>query len=237
MTRAQTRTHFHSSRLVRLLSDLAVVEPVAPGMAFAQKLGQWVGITDAITLHAAHTASPPGQPSRTPSGAGAAIGDEFARMRAALENAITKRGSPIDGAAAYEPYRRYYFAQQRDMELTVRAWRAKVRSVLGKASPALQQLAALDAALDAILAARESKLFSTVPALLEQRFAQLRQAHQQRLLDTNQADHPDLGMKPGAWLARFGHELQTVLLAELDVRLQPTVGLLEALHNEKTKQL
>ena len=33
------------------------------------------------------------------------------------------------------------------------------------------------------------------------------------------------------------HNFGAVLLAELDVRLQPTVGLLEALHNEKTKQL
>ena len=40
-------------------------------------------------------------------------------------------------------------------------------------------------------------------------------------------------MKQGAWLSRFCNELQTVLLAELDVRLQPTVGLIEALHNGK----
>jgi len=41
-------------------------------------------------------------------------------------------------------------------------------------------------------------------------------------------------MNEGAWLARFCHELEAVLLAELDVRLQPTVGLIEALQNEKT---
>ena len=39
-------------------------------------------------------------------------------------------------------------------------------------------------------------------------------------------------MKDGAWLARFCHELQTVLLAELDLRLQPTLGLLEAYQKE-----
>ena len=34
---------------------------------------------------------------------------------------------------------------------------------------------------------------------------------------------------------RFRSELQTVLLAELDARLQPTLGLMEALHNELNK--
>jgi len=237
MTRALTRTTFHSSRLVRILSNLAVVEPIEPGIAFAQKLGQWVGITDAISLHAAHTAIPTGKLSVTPSGAGVAISEEFARMRSALEDSIKKRGLPVDVGTVYEPYRRYYLAHQRDMDLKVRSWRTKVREVLMKASPALTQLAALDAALDGILVARESKLLSTVPSLLEKRFEQLLKAHQQRLMQTNQADHPDFWMKPGGWLARFCNEIQTVLLAELDVRLQPTVGLLEALHNEKTKQL
>lgn len=244
------RTNFHSSKFVRLLCDLAVLDPVEPGIAFAEKLGQWVAIADAIALNAALTASPPAPPSA----ARMAIGEEFTRMRSTWVNLITQPGSPIvartridslspqigeplDVGATYEPYRRYYLAQQRDMELNVRPWRAKVRDVLAKASPALKQLATLDAALEGILGARESKLFSTVPALLEKRFGQLLKAHQQRLLDTSQTDHPDFWMKPGGWLARFCNEVQTVLLAELDVRLQPTVGLIEALHNEKTKQL
>lgn len=140
-------------------------------------------------------------------------------------------------APTYEPYRRYYLAHQHDMELKVRPLRTKVRNVLAKASPALKQLADLDAALDAILCERESKLLSTVPALLEQRFKQLFKEHQQRLADSEQTDHSEFWMKPGGWLARFCHELQTVLIAELDVRLQPTVGLIETLNNEKTKQL
>ena len=37
---------------------------------------------------------------------------------------------------------------------------------------------------------------------------------------------------PAAWLADFHEELKRVLLAELDLRLQPTVGLIEALRNE-----
>lgn len=229
------RTHFHSSKLVRILSDLAVVEPVESGGAFAEKLGQWVDIAGAITLRAAQAANPPATPSGAPSVASVAMGEEFARMRATLENSIAKRGLPSAVATTYEPYRRYYLAHQRDMDLNVGQVRAKVRDRLVKAAPALKQLADLDAALDAILADRESKLFAKVPWLLERRFEQLLEGHQQRLLGTQQADNPDGWMKPGAWLARFCHELQMVLLAELDIRLQPTLGLIEAFNNEIAK--
>jgi hypothetical protein len=48
------------------------------------------------------------------------------------------------------------------------------------------------------------------------------------LVETGQADNPALWLQAGSWLGRFGNELQTMLLAELDLRLQPTLGLVEA---------
>lgn len=255
MTRALPRTNLHSSRLIRFFADLALVDAAEPGNAFAEKLGLWLDFNDAITLRSAHdasTASPPGTPLGVPSTAGVALGEQFARVRAALADSITKScsphggkprmewpaskpGLPMDLAAAYEPYRRCYLAHQRDMDLSVRPLRTNVREVLMRASPPLKKLAALDAALDAILRDRESSLLSTVPGLLKKRFVQLFKAHQQKLADTQQADNPALWMQAGGWLARFCNELQTVLLAELDLRLQPTVGLMEALNNEITQ--
>jgi hypothetical protein len=255
MTRALTRKHFHSSRLIRTLADLDVVETDEPDGAFAEKLAQWIDFGDAITLSAVHSASSgisPGTQAEAKSVACVAIAEEFARKRVALENSIKARGSanpgktrmelptpgpvtPIKDAAAYEPFRRYHFAHQRDMELSIRSLRAKVREQIAKASPRLKQLLDLDAAMDGILCERESKLLATVPALLERRFEQLRKAHQHTLLATQQEDKPELWMQPGAWLARFCHELETVLLSELNVRLLPTMGLIEALNNEKTK--
>lgn len=152
-----------------------------------------------------------------------------------IELPTPKPGALTKDAAAYEPYRRYLSAQQRDMELSVRSLRTKVREQISKASPRLKPLVDLDAALDGILCERESKLLSTVPLLLKRRFDQLLKAHQQTRPSTQQDDNPDLWMKPGAWLARFCSELQTVLLAELNVRLLPTVGLIEAFNNEKIK--
>jgi hypothetical protein len=100
------------------------------------------------------------------------------------------------------------------------------------ASTRLRLLAALDEALDRILTARERQLLATLPSLLERRFQQLLAAHQRALLDSGQADEPLLWMQPGGWLAIFCEELQAMLIAELDLRLQPTLGLIEALHNE-----
>jgi hypothetical protein len=101
----------------------------------------------------------------------------------------------------------------------------------------LQHLATLDGAFEGILSEREARLLATLPQLLKKRFEHLRMLHLKTLVDTQQVDNPAQWMQPGAWLERFCHELQTVLLAELDVRLQPALGLLEALNNEKTKQI
>lgn len=255
MTRALPRTNLHSSRLIRFFADLAMVDAVGPGNAFAEKLGLWLDFTDAITLRAAHDVSTTGTPE-APSGVQAharvAVGAQFARVRAALADSITKScspnggktriemptpqaGVPLDLGVAYAPYRRSYLAHQRDMDLSVRPLRANVREVLASASPPLKKLAALDAALDEILREREASLLSTVPSLLKKRFEQLFKAHQQTLVDTQQADNPAAWMRAGAWLACFCHELETVLLAELDLRLQPTLGLMEALNHETTK--
>jgi hypothetical protein len=67
-----------------------------------------------------------------------------------------------------------------------------------------------------MLAAREAKLLATVPTWLEKRFEHLRGTGE---------------------LARYAPEQLTVLLAELNVRLLPVVGLVEAFaqHNNRYK--
>lgn len=249
MTRVLPRTNFHSSQLIRCLADLAIVDAAEPGSTFAEKLGLWVHFTDAIILSALHGDSI-ARPSRThseaQSSARAAVGAEFDRIRDNLVNSITRSCSPNSGktaiklpvpqlelpmdlAAAYAPYRRFYDAHQRDMELSIQPLRVNVREALAKVSPPLKKLADLDAVFETILRDREGKLLSTVPGLLKKRFEHLFKAHQQSLIDTRQADNPAGWTQTGAWLARFCSELQTLLLAELAFRLQPTVGLIEAL--------
>jgi hypothetical protein len=222
-------------------------------MAFAERLGLWVDYTDAIALYAVHSART-FEPGEAQEAEQIDIAEDFARIRASLEQAICrttapKRGQsgvelpmphadmPPDLSSAFEPYRRYYLAHQRDLDLSVPPLRSRVREKVAAISPMLQQLAALDGTFEHILSDREAMLLAKLPQILKKRFAHLRQLHQQTLADTQQADKPEQSMQPGAWLARFCNELQAVLLAELDLRLQPAVGLLEALQHEKTKQL
>jgi hypothetical protein len=106
--------------------------------------------------------------------------------------------------------------------------RVNVREALAKASPRLKKLADLDATLEKILRDRESKLLSKVPVLLKKRFEQLFKAHQQTLVDAQQADNPAGWTEAGGWLARFCNDMQMLLLAEMELRLQPTMGLIEA---------
>ena len=252
MTRALQRTNFHGSSLIRTLAGLSVLKVEEADRDFAEKLGQWIDFSDAIALCAVHNARPeiaPGTRSAVQSAARIAIAQDYDRVRLALENSIKASCSPsagqgrlalpmpepvtpIQDASAYEPYRRYLLAHQRDMELSARSLRSQVREQVAKVSPRFKQLADLDCALEGILGEREGKLLATVALRLKTRFAQLLKAHQQALALSQQQDSPGLWMTPGAWLSRFCGELQTVLLAELELRLQPTLGLIEALNNK-----
>jgi hypothetical protein len=245
MTRALTRTPIHSSRLLRILTDLACLQAPATGAAFAEQLGLWVDYTHAIALCAVHNARPADLP-RPPEAAlhASAAHAEFARQRSLLERTLRDAKLPAldlaeaaqlatgagpagpgaaDITAAFEPYRRNYLAQQRDWDLKLPPLRSQVRDLLAQASAPLQQLAALDAALEEVLAARESRLLGALPQLLKQRFVQLLNSYAPQ--------------QPGAWLAHFRHEMQTILLAELDLRLQPALGLVEALASEWPSEL
>jgi hypothetical protein len=249
MTRAPKRTHFHSSLLVRTLVDMAVLDPAPAATALPEKLGSWISFTDAITLSGMRQDHLAQAQSAVQASNGMALMQEFALARSALEHSIARAGtvsgglsrmalpSPqagmsIEEASVYTPYRRYHQNHQRHFEQSVRALRSKVRNVVANSSPRLRQLAMLDASYENILQEREANMLANLPTMFERRFHQLRKAHQTKMAAQQQTDNPDLWTKPGAWLTQFFHDLHAVLLAELDLRLQPTIGLLEALTTE-----
>ena len=248
MARGSPRTSFDSSRLIRALSDLVSTDAAPPRQSFADRLGQWLDFADAIALFSALNGSTDaaGGPATAEH---PALRDEFARVRGALLDSINTDGvltpgkarirlpapawhASTPGAADYLPYHRYYLAHQRDMGAAIAPLRASVRAGLAQRSPALRQLAALDGVLDQALAPRERSLLATVPQLLGRHFEQLHQAHRS-VLPT--PDDPARWLQPGAWLHTFCQDMRVVLRAELELRLQPVAGLLEAL-NEVTKQ-
>ena len=248
MARGSPRTSFDSSRLIRALSDLVSPAAPPPGQSFADRLGQWLDFAAAIALFSALN-GPTDAAGGPATAEHPALRDEFARVRGALLDSINTDGvltpgkarirlpapawhASTPGAADYLPYHRYYLAHQRDMGAAIAPLRASVRAGLAQRAPALRQLAALDGVLDQALAPRERSLLATVPQLLGRHFEQLHQAHRSALPTP---DDPARWLQPGAWLHTFCQDMRVVLRAELELRLQPVAGLMDAL-NEVTRQ-
>ncbi len=250
MARTSPRTRFDSAQLIRALSALVATDVADSRQSFADRLGQWLDFADAIALCSALDS--PADTRAPATAAQPALGDEFARVRGALLESINTDGlltpgkarirlpapawhAGTEGTADYLPYHRYYLAHQRDMGAAIAPLRASLRAALAAQSPALRQLAALDGVLDQAFAPRERSLLASVPQLLGRRFEQLHQAHRSAL-PAGAADDPARWLEPGAWLHTFCQDMRLVLLAELDLRLQPVQGLMDALNEIKRPQ-
>ncbi|WP_439586756.1 DUF3348 family protein [Hydrogenophaga sp.] len=209
-------SHFNRSPLVRQLAAWLPPEAdTAPRQDVGERLGEWLNVADAIALHSAHQSLPAIQTRRRPGkpvDAGAAQA-ELQGVRATLSKAIAAPPiHPVHAAdTEFAPHHQRYLDQQRRMEMAIDALRGHLRQTLAQATPRLAQLAALDAVLDQMLGGREQKLLAGVPAFLKTRFQHLRQA------------------EPEGWPPLFEHDLQQTLRAELELRLQPVTGLVEAL--------
>lgn len=256
MAQALPRTHLNSSRLVRVLAGLGVTDLPEAKQSAAEKLGDWLGLGDALSLYSALHAVPAGASERrSAAGESAVAADaarrEFERVKAALAGAIIGNGrlkagrsriewptqapqASAESAPDFAPYHQFCLGHQRDMTSGVAALRTSVRAALSGRSPALGRLAALDVVLEQVLTPRERALLATVPMLLGKRFEQLFRDHLTARADADTADDPVCWIEPGGWLAVFRDDMRTVLLAELELRLQPVAGLIAALDNEVT---
>ena len=261
MTRALPRTRFNSSRLTRFLTENAMIDAAPVTDDVGQKLGDWLNFRQAIALHSVlnpepqPAAQPPAHLRRVGVMTPEALTRHVDKIRAQLEQSIAQgapSGSglaridmpsaeldePIEPKTAYEPYRRFYAAHQRQMEVSLQALRSQMRGQLSKSAPSLQQLATLDAAFENILSEREAVLLGKVSKMLEKRFAQALKQHlkkQAEALAGGSDAASAITVSPMAWLVPLRQALRTALLAELDTRLQPVLGLLEAF-NQNTPQ-
>jgi hypothetical protein len=243
MARESRRTPLTGSALIRLLAALNDVHTPASKDTFVDGLCRWFGWTDAISLSAALECSP-AVTAEAASRSWSASPDEreYRRVRATLAKlvapapaATTDRGrpslpvpaqsAPAAEASGFTPHRQRYLAWQQAMETNIAPLRRRVRATLAGASPAMARLASMDAVMEQVVGARERSLLSTVPSWLEQHFKHLRQAH----ADTPVADAAPTPGEPAEWLNTFCQDMRDVLLAELDLRMQPVEGLLEAL--------
>lgn len=229
MVQVSRRTGLTGSALVHLLSRLTDLEHRESHGDFADRLSQWVGWTEAISLSAALNGSP-----LAAAGSRGRASDEEAeclRVRTALAHAITdgrafapgERGEP---ATEFSSHRSRYLARQQAMEAGIGPLRDRLRATLSARSPAMARLAAVDTVMEQALGAQERSLLATVPALLETRFRRLQA---QADSGTTDAPHHPGEVPPDPWQDVFRRDMQEVLLAELDFRMQPVEGLLAAL--------
>lgn len=236
MTQALPRSTADTSRLVRLLSELELVDADAPDQHFAERLAQLIDLPASISLSSA--LSKLQTMAFEPMTADAnAITREFLEARASMVESIASSfapgagsarislpfregSSPADTTPEFEPYLKFYKAQQRHIDLRVQQLHKKLRNAASGLSPELARLAALDTALEDTLLIHSRKFFAAIPRLLALRFEQLLQQSQ------------------GAWEQlhqQFCPELREVLLAETEARLLPALGLVEAI-NSNTEQ-
>ncbi len=246
MSQPSTYATLNSSRLVRLLFELSLTDSKASQQNFGERLGSLIDFSNSIILSAAH-----GQlkgvdfEHYTPSAEKAK--QEFLKVRATMVEAIIKsttlgsennriilptpsNKSPKE-LKEYDSYLRFYVSHQRHMAFKVEYLRLMMRDEVSGFSPKLTQLSVLDTALDNALVSHSRRFFSALPKLMEKRFIHLRDEYfNDPQPDSEQAD---VWYVEGGWLNQFLKELQSLLLAELEVRLQPVLGLLEALNQEE----
>ena len=200
----------NSSPLLRLLAGWGVAEVAPPALSLAERWSPWLAWTDAITLSAVLGAGVPVAAAgpRQAADVAAAI-SAVKRLRQALTQAIDN-GAGLAAGAPDEPglagLRRQYLAQQCAMDEAIAPVRTQVRAALTGQGSDLARLAALDVVLDEALAARQRRLLATVPAWLEKSVK-----------------------RASASLPAASAQMQRALLAELDLRLQPIEGLVDAL--------
>lgn len=224
MAHAPRRTDVTGSALVRLLGRLAEAGAPASNEVFPERLSQWLGWADAISLHAAlgGPPTPAALPSASPSPAVAVLAAECRRLHAMLRQAVADAAPPAEEHGGTEadptdiaPLRRLYRRHQQAMEDSIGPLRARLRAALAAQSAAGARLAEVDAVMTQVLAPQERRLLATVPGLLAPRLRRLAAAHAEA--------------GPAAWQPLFQQEWQAVLHAELDIRFQPVLGLLAAL--------
>jgi hypothetical protein len=223
------RASLQGSPLVGLLAHLKLgpAEHPATPPAFVQGLGRWLGWKEAIALSAVLQAPPAAaaraaRPAPVSPQALASLERAFERVRATLSQAIADdQPTAREDGHSFLPFRRRCYSLQQAMDAATDPLRAQLRAAVARLSPALAQLAALDAAMAKALGPRQQALLAQTPVLLEQHFTRLRSTAQ---------------TEATPWLPRFRHDMQQLLLAELDLRLQPALGLLATLQQPQAAQ-
>ncbi|MBA6412158.1 DUF3348 family protein [Parahaliea sp. F7430] len=221
MTRVAPSVTFVLPRLVSLLAEHTAAQGGVSHSQFARRLGDLIDLSNSVAL--SETLSLLGKQEFIAVDDHSAGGrEDFLRVRAAMISAVLRSLFPGSGATRIrwpkvtdgeapqaQAYRKFYAAHQGEMEARVRGLQERVRDTASGLSPELLKLASLDAAVGDSLLAHSRRLFASIPALVADRFEALE--------------------SPAALDTTFRSEVQALLLAEIEARLLPVQGLIEAM--------
>lgn len=244
MTQALPQVSLGSSRLVRFLTDLSVGNTRVSHRQFTERLGQLIDFSDSITLSDAHARDLQVENEDVRAFSEGVTG-EFLRARSAIVQSAMRSffpGSgptrikwpaveetpPVGPASAAQPYLKFYQSQQLDVDTRIRGLHLRTREAIAPLSVKLARICAIDAALGDALAAHSRRYLNSVPRLLGQRLEHLYREYSKQIKGNDQ--DPE-----ATWLdtrEQFRREAQGLLLAEIEARLLPALGLIEALNEE-----
>lgn len=201
----------------------------------AQRLSQWLGAMDSVRLDAALRSL-----DAAPAGTGALSAHDGALLDLRWEQGVqelqalvAQHGAPepaprgraarlaplpvVADAPVFAAQHKRYLLTQKQLATQVAKLRAGVRQVLAHSAGAMRSLAALDAVMETMLAAREQAVWAALPAFLEPRW----QGHMEAA-----------GGLPVVGVRAFEQDVQALLAAELELRLMPLQGLVQAARKE-----
>ena len=243
MTQALPQVSLGRSRLVRFLTDISRSDMQVSHRQFTERLGQLIDFSDSITLSDAHARDLVVECEDVP-GFSAGVTEEFLRARSRIVQAAMRSFFPNAGpsrirwpaeeatppetaAAAARPYLKFYQQQQSDVDAKVRGLHLRTRQAVAALSVKLARISAIDEALGDALALHSRGYLAVIPQLLQRRLEYLHQHYQSAVSDGTAADI--------AWRntrEQYRREAQGLLLAEIETRLLPALGLIEALNEE-----
>lgn len=246
MSQATMQFAAASPRLLRFIAGLGLARPEVSREHFTQRLGALFDLQDSIAIAAVHgglgrtglAAPPPGDVTRLfLEGRGAILGsaarafDPQGGARIRFPHADPDDPAAHAASMEVEPYLSFYRAQQSEAEHRVRRLQLQVREAIAGLSPQLDQLCALDAVLARSMGARTRGFFSTIPRLLQSHFENLLANYRPVGADQREAD--------ALWrqaIQQYRRDMRGMLLAEIDTRLLPVTGLVEAVEAQQIKE-
>ena len=219
------------SRLVKLMSELAQLNSSAYDYNLAERLGYFMGVSGSMNLALGLRALPVTAFDETSESIGIvrkSVLDARERMILRIvesfsssdsQNSVPSLANGVreEALRTFSPYQRYYTSQQIEMGVAIKAVREQLRKDMAGISLEMNRLASLDKVLEVNLETHVRKQFNTVTKGLELYF---------KTEITKQTGEFELDQ----FLSPFYQKMRELLLAELDARMQPIFGLLEALN-------